>query len=79
MSDDLKDQFMARVNALFDPHPPGLNLEQFSTVVQEVSLYIGEQQPEVQLVGQLDTAAAAISCTRSQDAVSIYHGKAVHA
>eukprot|EP00878_Enallax_costatus_P010472 GHUV01010934.1.p1 GENE.GHUV01010934.1~~GHUV01010934.1.p1 ORF type:complete len:441 (+),score=166.87 GHUV01010934.1:1036-2358(+) len=27
---------MARVNALFDPHPAGLNLEQFSTVVQEV-------------------------------------------
>eukprot|EP00878_Enallax_costatus_P011414 GHUV01011917.1.p1 GENE.GHUV01011917.1~~GHUV01011917.1.p1 ORF type:complete len:455 (+),score=124.40 GHUV01011917.1:298-1662(+) len=36
VSDDLKTQFMARVNALFDPHPAGLNLEQFSTVVQEV-------------------------------------------
>ncbi len=36
VSDDLKMQYMARVNALFDPHPAGLNLEQFSTVVQEV-------------------------------------------
>lgn len=36
VSDDLKVQFLAKVNALFDPHPAGLNLEQFSTVVQEV-------------------------------------------
>lgn len=28
--------FHTRVSALFDPHPRGLNLEQFSSVVQEV-------------------------------------------
>lgn len=36
VSDDVKQLFSARVNALFDPHPQGLNLEQFSSVVQEV-------------------------------------------
>jgi hypothetical protein len=34
----VKQQFVSSVNALFDPHPAGLNLEQFSAVVQEVSL-----------------------------------------
>ncbi|KAF8065627.1 B''ALPHA [Scenedesmus sp. PABB004] len=36
VSDDVRALFAARVNALFDPHPAGLNLEQFSAVVQEV-------------------------------------------
>lgn len=36
LSDDVKGLFSARINALFDPHPAGLNLEQFSSVVQEV-------------------------------------------
>jgi hypothetical protein len=34
----VKQQFVSSVNALFDPHPAGLNLEQFSAVVQEVRL-----------------------------------------
>jgi hypothetical protein len=34
--EDVRGLFHARVNALFDPHPQGLNLEQFSSVVQEV-------------------------------------------
>jgi hypothetical protein len=37
VSEDVRGLFHARVNALFDPHPQGLNLEQFSSVVQEVS------------------------------------------
>eukprot|EP00882_Tetradesmus_deserticola_P009920 GHRQ01010481.1.p1 GENE.GHRQ01010481.1~~GHRQ01010481.1.p1 ORF type:complete len:405 (+),score=200.32 GHRQ01010481.1:358-1572(+) len=36
VSEDVRGLFTARVNALFDPHPQGLNLEQFSSVVQEV-------------------------------------------
>jgi hypothetical protein len=36
MDDDVKQQFVSSVNALFEPHPAGLNLEQFSAVVQEV-------------------------------------------
>jgi hypothetical protein len=36
LSDDAKTTFAARVEALFGPHPGGLNLEQFSRVVQEV-------------------------------------------
>ncbi|WIA36470.1 hypothetical protein OEZ86_007771 [Tetradesmus obliquus] len=36
VSEDVRGLFHARVNALFDPHPAGLNLEQFSSVVQEV-------------------------------------------
>eukprot|EP00879_Flechtneria_rotunda_P011212 GHRR01011710.1.p1 GENE.GHRR01011710.1~~GHRR01011710.1.p1 ORF type:complete len:181 (+),score=65.74 GHRR01011710.1:358-900(+) len=36
VADDVKQQFLARVDGLFDPHPQGLNLEQFSTVVQQV-------------------------------------------
>jgi hypothetical protein len=34
---ELKSVFLSRVSALFSQHPEGLNLEQFSTVVQEVS------------------------------------------
>lgn len=37
MDEEIKQQFMSNVNSLFDPHPAGLNLEQFSAVVQEVS------------------------------------------
>jgi hypothetical protein len=36
LSDDAKTAFGARVGALFGPHPGGLNLEQFSRVVQDV-------------------------------------------
>ncbi|KAF6241961.1 hypothetical protein COO60DRAFT_1607887 [Scenedesmus sp. NREL 46B-D3] len=36
VSEDVRGLFHARVNTLFDPHPQGLNLEQFSSVVQEV-------------------------------------------
>jgi hypothetical protein len=36
VDEDVKQQFVVNVNALFDPHPNGLNLEQFSAVVQEV-------------------------------------------
>jgi serine/threonine-protein phosphatase 2A regulatory subunit B'' len=36
LSDDARSGFAARVDALFAPHPGGLNLEQFSRVVQEV-------------------------------------------
>jgi hypothetical protein len=38
VSEDVRGLFHARVNALFDPHAQGLNLEQFSSVVQEVRL-----------------------------------------
>lgn len=38
---ELKQQFMVRVGQIFDPHPQGLNLEQFSTVVQEVRQHQG--------------------------------------
>lgn len=37
MDDEVKQQFVSNVNTLFDAHPAGLNLEQFSAVVQEVS------------------------------------------
>eukprot|EP00775_Hariotina_reticulata_P013808 gene13808-13929_t len=33
LADDVRAVFTLKVNALFDPHPAGLNLEQFSTVV----------------------------------------------
>lgn len=36
MDDEVKQQFVSNVNTLFDAHPAGLNLEQFSAVVQEV-------------------------------------------
>jgi len=36
LADDIRAVFTVKVNTLFDPHPAGLNLEQFSTVVQEV-------------------------------------------
>jgi hypothetical protein len=36
LSDDARATFASRVDALFSPHPDGLNLEQFSRVVQEV-------------------------------------------
>jgi hypothetical protein len=34
---------MVRVGQIFDPHPQGLNLEQFSTVVQEVRQRQGQR------------------------------------
>jgi hypothetical protein len=37
VDEDVKQRFVADVNQLFDAHPNGLNLEQFSAVVQEVS------------------------------------------
>lgn len=37
VDEDVKQRFVADVNQLFDVHPNGLNLEQFSAVVQEVS------------------------------------------
>jgi hypothetical protein len=36
LSEDARSSFAARVDALFSPHPGGLNLEAFSRVVQEV-------------------------------------------
>lgn len=51
LDDEAKQQFVGSVNALFDPQPAGLNLEQFSAVVQEVSSWLPESVVASQAVG----------------------------
>lgn len=78
VDEDVKQQFVVNVNALFDPHPSGLNLEQFSAVVQEVrssSKHSGRSKPLVssmlaaamrwQLLAELQVNAVIVQCERS--------------
>lgn len=44
VDEDVKQRFVTDVNQLFDAHPNGLNLEQFSAVVQEVSCSPGRSR-----------------------------------
>jgi hypothetical protein len=53
VDEDVKQQFVVNVNALFDPHPNGLNLEQFSAVVQEVRRNSRTEKQQSQLVSSI--------------------------